>query len=80
MYKYNISMYDWEKPHNVVMNKVFKVIEKCTNSYFGTEKLLPKFYDLISIVKKIWACWPPNRFSVRDLVWQRCQVCYSIGV
>ena len=29
-----------------------KVIEKCTNFYFGTEKLPPKFYDLISIVKK----------------------------
>ena len=23
MYKYNISMYDWEKPLNVVMKKVF---------------------------------------------------------
>ena len=23
MYKYNISMYDWEKSHNVVMKRVF---------------------------------------------------------
>ena len=35
-----------------------KVIEKCTNFYFGTEKLPPKFKELINIVKKFWACWP----------------------
>ena len=43
---------------------LLKVIEKCTNFYFRTEKLPPKFYELISIVKKFWACWPPNYFSV----------------
>ena len=46
------------------LDKLIKVIEKCTNFYFGTEKLPPKFYELISIVKKNWVSWPPNRFSV----------------
>ena len=31
-----------------------KVIEKCTNFYFGTKKLPPKFSELISIVKNFW--------------------------
>ena len=47
-----------------ILCQELKVIEKCTNFYFGTEKLPPEFSELISIVKKCWACWPSNRFSV----------------
>ena len=28
---------------NCIIDKIFKVIEKCTNFYFRTEKLPPKF-------------------------------------
>ena len=52
------------KRQQLINKKLLKVNEKCTNFYFGTEKLRPNFYDLISIVKKFCACWPPNRFSV----------------
>ena len=47
---------------NDIIHNFIKVIEKCTNFYFGTEKLPPKFLELISIVKIFLGMLTTNSF------------------
>ena len=59
-----------------------KVFEKCTNFYFETEKNTPDVLRIYQYCEKILGTLTSKSFfSVKfGVVWQRCQVCYPIGI
>ena len=58
MYNHNISMYDWEKSHNVVMKKIF--IYDSLHSNVNVIYTATAIVDLCQDILTAFFCWRCN--------------------